>query len=130
MQRDNEQTPANGGNEESNIDDVVARQEKMIKTRNYEKKRPLISVTGEKKYFDSGEYNAKIDQDRERDQEIQKAMYDQVKKIESSGVHKSHPKNVPTKKTHFDSADYYMNKDMEEKQKEIEEEIQNDLKKR
>lgn len=98
--------------------DEMIHQEKMIKTGKYSKHKPIMLIKKDKQFFDSADHNIREDHDRKKNQEIQEVYYEQFKKLQKSGFDKSKKPLIKSDpKTGFDSAEYFMNKEQEEKHK-------------
>lgn len=113
---------------DEDLDQVMKHQEKMIKTGNYSKHKPLMQIKKDKQFFDSADYNMREDHQRDDNQKIQKAYYEEVKKMESDVPEmKRHPLIKQDPKTGFDSAEYFMNKAQEEQEQEEKEKNKSQL---
>lgn len=105
---------------EEDLEQVMKHQEKMIKTGNYSKHKPIMQIKKDKQFFDSADHNMKEDHERGNNQKIQKAYYEEVKKMETDipAEPAKHPLIKHDPKTGFDSAEYFMNKEKEEREEE------------
>ena len=106
-------------------EEMARQNEKFIRTNRQPKIKPIMSVEKDKQYFDSLDYYKKKDEEREVDQQIQEAEYVEIQKMEQiqkDHPHNSHPLIKEDEKKGFDSAEYFMSKELEEKIRKQEEE--------